>query len=127
MALKYEKPKYFTIAILTSILAWGIECIITYILISGFSINAGYSIAMFVISFVALSTVIPSSSIFIGPYQYAYTLALSIYHIEKSNGLAISFIHQISIMLIISIIAAIYFSVANINIKKIKHTINEEI
>lgn len=118
-----NNPKCFTMAFLTSILAWGIECLITYILINGFGMHYGFSTALFVISFIALSTIIPSSSVFVGPYQYAYILALGIYHIEKANALGIAFIHQITIMLIITVISVIYFMCTDTNLKEVKEEI----
>ena len=64
---------------------------------------------------------------FVGPYQYAYILALGIYHIDKSNALGIAFIHQITIMLIITVISMIYFLFTNTKIQDIKEEIEEEI
>ena len=122
-----NKPKCFLIAFATSCLAWCIECCITYVLILGFGQHYGFSIGFFIISFIALSTIIPSSSVFVGPYQYAYILALGIYHIDKSNALGIAFIHQITIMLIITVISMIYFLFTNTKIQDIKEEIEEEI
>lgn len=120
-----NNPRCFFMAFFTSCLAWAIECILTYILIMGFGHHFGFSIAFFVISFLALSTVIPSSSVFVGPYQYAYILALGIYHISKSNALAIAFIHQITIMIIITVISVIYFTITDTKLKDVKAEIEE--
>lgn len=121
-----NNPKCFFMAFLTSCIAWGIECVLTYILIMGFGHHYGFSIAFFVISFIALSTIIPSASVFVGPYQFAYILALGIYHIDKSNALGIAFIHQATIMLTITVISIIYFMKTNTNFKEIKAEIEEE-
>ncbi len=120
-----NNPKCFTLAFLMSIMAWTLECVVTYILILGFGIHFGFSIAFFVISFIALSTVIPSSSVFVGPYQFAYILALSIYHINKSQALGIAFIHQLTIMLVITVIASIYFISGKSSLKEIKAELSE--
>lgn len=121
-----NNPKCFSIAFLTSCIAWGIECFLTYLLIMGFGNHYGFSIALFVISFIALSTIIPSSSVFIGPYQYAYILALGIYHIEKSNALGIAFIHQLTIMITITIITVVYFMLTDTKIETIKAEIKDK-
>lgn len=121
-----NNPKCLTLAFLASCAAWVIECILTYILITGFGHHFGFSIAFFVISFIALSTIIPSSSVFVGPYQYAYILALGIYHIEKANALGIAFIHQITIMVTITVISIIYFMLTDTSLKEIKAEIEEE-
>ncbi len=120
-----NNPRCFFMAFLTSCIAWGIECILTYILIMGFGQYYGFSIALFVISFLALSTIIPSSSVFVGPYQYAYILALGIYHIDKSNALGIAFIHQITIMLTITVISIVYFMLTDTNLSDIRAEIEE--
>lgn len=117
--------KCFSMAFLTSCIAWGIECLLTYILILGFGHSYGFSISLFIISFIALSTIIPSSSVFVGPYQYAYILALGIYHIPKSNALGIAFIHQITIMIIITTISIIYFLFTDTDWKNIKEEIED--
>lgn len=121
-----NNPKCFTYAFIASCVAWGIECIMTYLLIIGFGQHYGISVAFFVISFIALSTIIPSSSVFVGPYQYAYILALGIYHIEKANALGIAFIHQITIMVIITVISIIYFTASDTKLDEIKAEIEEK-
>lgn len=120
-----NNPKCFWLAFVMSIFAWGLECIVTYILILGFGHYFGFSIAYFVISFIALSTIIPSSSVFVGPYQLAYILALNIYHIPKSQALGIAFIHQMTIMIVITIISIIYFTGANTTLKELKAELKE--
>ena len=121
-----NNPKCFFMAFIMSMLAWGFECLMTYMIILGFGVHYGISIALFTISFIALSTVIPSSSIFIGPYQYAYILALGIYNIEKEQALGTAFIHQMTIMLIITAISVIYFLKGNTSLTDIQKEIIEE-
>ena len=78
---------------------WILECYIAYLIINSFNLHLGFAAALFVISLISFSTMIPSASVFIGPYQYAYILALGIFGIDKSSTLAISTIHQ-SILLL---------------------------
>lgn len=118
-----NNPKCFWSAFFMSIAAWLLECFVTFVLISGFHLGIGFSSALFVISFVALSTVIPSSSVFIGPYQFAYILALGIYHVSKSQALAVAFVHQIIIMILITIISVVYFACVNTSMKEITEEI----
>ena len=121
-----NNPKCLFMAFFMSMLAWGFECLMTYMIIIGFGTHYGISIALFTISFIALSTVIPSSSIFIGPYQYAYILALGIYHIGKEQALGTAFIHQMTIMIIITLISVTYFMKGNTSIEEIKKEISEK-
>lgn len=123
----FNSLKCLSYAFSLSFIAWGIECYLTYVLITGFSNEYGFSISLFVISFIALSTIIPSSSIFVGPYQFAYIFALSLYHIAKSNALAIAFIHQVIIMLITTVITIFYFLTENTKLENIKSEIEDKI
>jgi uncharacterized membrane protein YbhN (UPF0104 family) len=63
---------------------------------------------------------IPSTSVFLGPYQYAYILALGIFHIDKSTALAVSTVHQAILMLMLTIIGGYYLLKFNISVKEIK-------
>lgn len=91
--------KYTFKAFLFSALAWGIECVVAYLIINSFHMQIGFAASLFVISLISFSTMIPSASSFVGPYQYAYILALGIFGIDKSTTLGISTIHQ-SILLL---------------------------
>ncbi len=93
------KSNYYSfMAIFLSFIIWLLECAMTYYVILAFGINCPISASLFVICFVALGTMIPSSSIFVGPYQYAFILALGLYHIDKSEALAIALVHQSILM-----------------------------
>ena len=98
-----NSAKYSLLALLTSIGIWGIECYVAYLFLNSFHLGLGFAAGLFVLSLISFSTMIPSTSVFLGPYQYAYILALSIFGINKSTALAISTVHQgiLTIILII--------------------------
>lgn len=95
-----------------SILSWAGDCIFTYLLILSFGLNVDFSISLFIVSFLALSTIIPSSSIYVGLYQYAFILAMSLYGIDNSQAFSIALLHQ-GIMLLGYIIVAVFFIAKN--------------
>lgn len=104
------KSTYFSlVSVVLSFGVWIVECLITYWVITSFGIKCPISAAMFVICFVALGSMIPSSSIFVGPYQYAYILALGIYFIPKSEALAIAVVHQSILMGSLLVFSAVFF------------------
>lgn len=109
--------KYSSQAFIMSIIIWMIECYVAFLIINSFHINLGFSAALFVISLISFSTMIPSTSVFLGPYQYAYILALGIYNVDKSTALAISTVHQGILMIILSIIGGIYLLKFNFSVK----------
>lgn len=108
-----------------SVIIWLIECYVAYLIINSFHINLGFSAALFVISLISFSTMIPSTSVFLGPYQCAYILALGIYGVDKSTTLAISTIHQGILMIILSIIGGFYLLKFNFSLRQMEK--NEEI
>ena len=91
--------KYTLKAFIFSLLPWGVECVVAYLIINSFNMPIGFAASLFVISLISFSTMIPSASSFIGPYQYAYILALGIFGIDKSTTLGISTIHQTILLL----------------------------
>lgn len=108
-----KQPKLLFITIILSVISWGIECYISLLLIQSANISCSASVVLFITSFVALSTVIPSSSIFVGPYQYAYIMALGLYNINKANALGIAFVHQTIVIFIITSISILYILFVN--------------
>lgn len=112
-----DSIKYSSQAFIMSIIIWLIECFVAFLIIYSFHLNLGFSAALFVISLISFSTMIPSTSVFLGPYQYAYILALGIYSVDKSTALAISTLHQGILMLILSAIGGFYLLKFNLSIK----------
>lgn len=111
--------------VILSGLIWLSECIVTYFLIRSFGYDVSFSISLFVTSFTAFASIIPSSSVFIGPMQYAFILALGIYNINKSQALAICFTQQILMIMIITAISLLVIVKNNLNYKNINEEIKE--
>jgi glycosyltransferase 2 family protein len=109
--------KYSMQSFVMSVIIWLIECYVAFLIINSFHINLGFSAALFVISLISFSTMIPSTSVFLGPYQYAYILALGIYGVDKSTALAISTVHQGILMVILTVIGGIYLIKFNLSLK----------
>ena len=101
----FTSPKKMTDAIIFSLLSWAGDCAFIYLLVLAFGIKTSFIMSFFIVSFIALSTIIPSSSMYIGLYQYAFILAMSLFGVEKSPALGISIVQQ-GIMLISYIIIA---------------------
>lgn len=89
-----NSTKYTFKTFIWTAVPWMIECYVAYLIINSFDLHLGFAAALFVISLISFSTMIPSASVFIGPYQYAYILALGIFGIDKSSTLAVSTVHQ---------------------------------
>ena len=115
-------PKCWWIACLTSIIVWGIEAYVAFLIVDSFSLGLGFSAGLFVLSLISFSTMIPSTSVFLGPYQVAYLMALGIFGIEKSTALAVSTVHQALLMIILTILGGYYLLKFNISMKDIQQS-----
>lgn len=118
-----DSPKCTMEAFLMSIIIWGIECCVAFLIINSFHLHLGFSTALFVVSLISFSTMIPSTSVFLGPYQAAYILALGIYAVSKSTALAVATVHQGILMIILSVIGGIYLLKFNLETKNKDNTI----
>jgi uncharacterized protein (TIRG00374 family) len=112
--------KFTLQAFAMSLIIWIIECYVAILIINSFHLNLGFSAALFVISMISFSTMIPSTSVFLGPYQYAYILALGIYGVDKSTALAISTVHQAILMIILTTLGIFYFLKFNFSLNQSK-------
>lgn len=108
------------IAFLTSLIIWGIECYVAFLIVDSFDLGLGFAAGLFVISLISFSTMLPSTSVFLGPYQYAYILALGIFNIPKSTALAVSTVHQAILMLMLTVIGVFYLMKFNISLNEVK-------
>ena len=96
-----------------SFVIWVLECMVTYLIINSFGTPFPISASLFVLSLITFSTMIPSTSIFLGPFQVAYILALGIYGVDKEFALAIALVHNIILTLIITTIGLACFTKYN--------------
>lgn len=119
--------KYSMIAVVSSFLIWGIEAYVAFLILESFNLGLGFAASLFVISLISFSTMIPSTSVFLGPYQYAYILALGIFGVQKSTTLAISTVHQGILVLILVAIGGYYLLKFNISVKDIENIEKEKI
>ena len=109
--------KHTSLVFLWSAVIWGLECYTAYLIISSFNLGLGFAAGMFVISLTSFSTMIPSTSVFVGPYQYAYILALGIFGIEKSAALAIAAVHQALLIFSLTVVGGILLIKFNSDMK----------
>lgn len=117
-----DYPKYWTIACVTSLIVWGVEAYVAFLIVDSFGLGLGFSAGLFVLSLISFSTMIPSTSVFLGPYQVAYLMALGIFGIEKSTALAVSTVHQTLLMIILVIFGGYFLLKFNISMKDIKES-----
>lgn len=118
-----DSPKQVLYALITSVFIWAFECLNFLIVIKGFGFELHWSVSLFIISFIAMACMIPSTSIFIGPYQLAVITAFSIYNVNKETALAISFVEQAIVTLTTCLVAVIFLLKNNISFEKLREDI----
>ena len=113
-------------SIFTSALIWGIECYVVYLILASFNLSLPFSASLFVISLISFSGMLPSTSIFFGPYQAAYLIALGIYNVNKSTILAVSLVHPILLVVLLTIVGLYYLYKFNFSLDKLKEVQEQE-
>jgi uncharacterized membrane protein YbhN (UPF0104 family) len=95
--------------VITSAGAWLLEWATMYIIISGFSLPVTIKplAIAFLVVLVAFSTMIPSGPAFVGPYQFAFIVALELSSITKDTALAIAITTQFVMMAPVIVIGMI--------------------
>lgn len=111
-------------AVISSAAIWGIECYVAYLIIASFNLSLPFSASLFVISLISFSAMLPSSSIFFGPYQAAYLIALGIYGVKKSSILAVSLVHPIILIILLTVVGLYYLYKFNFSLDKLKEERN---
>ena len=120
-----DAPQKILAVIIASFGIWFFECLNFFITIQGFGYNLHWSVTIFIICFIALACMIPSTSIFIGPYQLAVITAFSIYNVNKETALAISFVEQTIVTIVTSIFALLFLLKNNISFEDLKKDIQK--
>ena len=116
-------PSKLPIILISAFLIWCGECLNYYLVIKGFGYDIHWSVTMFINCFIAFACMIPSTSIFIGPYQVAVISAFALYNIPKEAALAMSFVEQAFVIILTSIVATIFLIRNNISYKELKEDI----
>ena len=120
-----DDTKSFIKSVVMSALVWGLECYVAYLILASFNLSLPFSASLFVISLISFSGMLPSTSIFFGPYQAAYLLALGIYGVSKSTILAISLVHPILLIVMLVVVGLYYLYKFNFSLDKIKEAQND--
>jgi hypothetical protein len=120
-----ESPIQILKVIMAASFIWFFECVNFYIVLTGFGCHLHWSVTLFLIGFIALACMIPSASIFIGPYQMAVIAAFAIYGTDKELALSVAFVDQAGILIATSIVATVFLLRNNISFKELKEDIKQ--
>ncbi len=122
-----KSPSKIIPVAIVSVIIWFLEGLTYYITIQGFHCEVDWSIVLFINSFIALACMVPSTSIFIGPYQFAVISAFAIYNISKETALAVSFLEQAIVVIVTAVVTVIFLAKNNISFKELRETTNKKI
>jgi uncharacterized protein (TIRG00374 family) len=99
---------------------WAFEGAVVFFILQSFGLKLGLASAIFVMCITSFSTMIPSGSVFLGPYQYGYIIALGAFSIAKEPALAVALANQIVIMALVFAAGIIYLLKSHINLKDLR-------
>lgn len=127
-----KSVKTLVFIIITSIIIWTLEGLTVYTIISGFTLTTPTgepavitpSIVAILIVLSAFSTMIPSGPAFIGPYQYAYVLALKLVPLSKDASIAIAVTGQVLMMIPVILIGNILLWKSHLSLLKLPNGAN---
>jgi uncharacterized protein (TIRG00374 family) len=105
LSLKHIQNKHLLLrSIIISLLTWGIELLIIYILLGAFNINLPVWTPILILVGINIAMLIPASSASFGPYEYSIVLMLGIFAVpnEKAVAFAIT-LHFLEIILVLLI------------------------
>ena len=122
-----ESPKRIFYTILASFGIWFFDCLNYFIVIHGFGYDFHWSICLFIISFLALACMIPSASIFVGPYQVAVIMAFAMYGAPKELALAVSISEQTVVTIYLGLVSVLFILKNNISFSSLKEQLKSDI
>jgi uncharacterized protein (TIRG00374 family) len=94
-------------AVVYTVLIWALEISAVALIVISFGVKLPLSGFLLVYALAALSTVLPSGPAYIGPFQYAFVLALGFFAISQEMALAISIAAQFALLGSVTIIGMI--------------------
>lgn len=83
---------------LLTVLIWAIEVCAIALAVVSFGVVLPVSGYLLVYTLAALSTTLPSGPGYIGPFQYAFVLALGVFAVSRETALAVSVASQIALL-----------------------------
>lgn len=105
---------------LITLIIWLLESLVIILVIKSFGISINLLAALFIVSIIAFSTLIPAGPASIGPYQYGYIVALALFGINKENAFAISIVNQLLSICLLSLAGLFFIWKDHIRIKDLE-------
>jgi uncharacterized protein (TIRG00374 family) len=90
-----------------TVVIWFLEAAAIALVITSFDITLPLSGYFLVFALAALGTTLPSGPGYVGPYQYAFVLALSVFAVSREEALAVSVAAQFSLLGSITVIGLV--------------------
>ena len=90
-----------------------------FLAVKAFGFEFTFIASFLVISLIAFSTMIPSTSVMVGPYQLAYIIGLGFFSINKTDALCISLLVQACALLVATVLSFWFVYNNGLDIKNI--------
>ena len=86
------------VVVVYTMLIWAMECSAIALVVISFGVTLPLTGYLLVYALAALGTTLPSGPAYIGPYQYAFVLALGFFAISRETALAVSVATQLALL-----------------------------
>ncbi|MBU0650920.1 flippase-like domain-containing protein, partial [bacterium] len=116
----FKKFKDITNIYLTSALTWIFHALIIYFCLESCNIHLTISASFFLLAFIGMAYLIPSSPGAIGTLEFFIILGLSCYGIDKDSALVFALIYHVIEIIPVCILGLYLFIKESINIKSIE-------
>ena len=116
----FKSYKSLLISFILSLIVWMLEGSVVFLIISGFGIHFNLISALFVMCVTSFSTMIPSGPASVGPYQFGYILAMSVFGISKETAFAMSIVNQFLTVFLVAIAGLFFMWRDHINMKDLE-------
>lgn len=94
-------------AVVYTVLIWALEISAVALAVISFGVALPLSGYLLVYALAALGTMLPSGPAYVGPYQYAFVLALGFFAVSRETALAISVAAQVAFLGPVTVIGAV--------------------
>ncbi|CAN5630873.1 lysylphosphatidylglycerol synthase transmembrane domain-containing protein [soil metagenome] len=90
-----------------TVVIWGLELLAYTLAVLAFGVSLPLSGYLLVYTLAALGTALPSGPAYVGPYQYAFVLALGVFAVSRETALAVSVGAQVALLGSVTVVGLI--------------------
>lgn len=108
-------------AVVASVLTWGIEALVYWLVMFAFGLNFGYEVALLTVATVNLAGILPTSPGQLGVYEFFVSTVLIAVGVPPTQALAYAIVVHIVIWLPITLVGFVFLTRQGLGLSSIAH------